>query len=189
MWLSLTVGALALPYATLWVSRSARVRALSEHLDWTGWPTRLVALAVVLGTLLFGLAGGPFASFPVRPVWAVTTLLLFGSVHVDLFVAAGEMRRYPDERALHFDLAAPGTWPATARRIYATWSYLMATRHRWLAPAFLGCAALWWVAPVLGVPSSVAAALASDCLVLGTSCTHGSFVDHREPRARLAHFD
>ncbi|MFC7155444.1 hypothetical protein ACFQPA_08245 [Halomarina halobia] len=185
MLLAVALGAVALPYATLWLSRSARVRSVARRLDRTGWPSRLALVAAALSIAALGLAGSAFVTFPVAPAWAFVTLALFGYAHVELFVAADELRRYPDERALHFALDAPATWPSTAMRIYSTWTYLVRTRHPWLALAYLACAALWGVAPYVGLPPAAAVVLASDSLVLSLACTHGALADHREPRARL----
>ncbi|WP_254543495.1 hypothetical protein [Halomarina pelagica] len=183
--LAVAIGAIALPYATLWLSRSARVRSVARRLDRTGWPSRFALVAAALAIAALGLAGSALVTFPVAPAWAFVTLALFGYAHVELFVAACELRRYPDERTLHFALDAPASWPHTALRIYATWTYVLRTRHPWLAPAFLACAVLWGIAPYVGIPTVPAVALASDSLVLSLACTHGAFADHREPRARL----
>lgn len=173
--LSAAVGAAALPYATLWASRSSRIRALAVRIAATRWHARaaLAAAAVGLYTLAASTGGSALPAPPIGPAWGTVTVPLFAYASVETFVAADRMRSYPDDRALHFDLGRPRTWPGTAQLIYAAWTSLLAARGRWIAPAYLGSAALWTVGGALStVPPTAALALAADAAVLGICCTY-----------------
>jgi nucleotide-binding universal stress UspA family protein len=178
-------GATLLPYATLWLSRSARLRRAAIRIAASRWHARGALAACALSLYVIGASGS--ALLPVPPLAPAATAAALGVsayAHVETFVAAEAMRTYPDEQALHFDLERPRTWLATARLIYAAWTYLLATRHRPLAPAFLGSAALW-VGGARLLPADVALALAADAAVLGLCCVYGPSVDREAVAAKL----
>lgn len=129
------VGAVVLPYLALWVSRVGRVRGVAVAVNGTGWHAVVGLVGVVLTVLTLGVGLPPAAL-------VVAGVLVGGYAHVEAFVAADEIRRYPDDRALHYDLGRPGTWPATSLRTYATWTWLQRARHPWTAGAFTASAAL-----------------------------------------------
>lgn len=168
MLLALVVGLVVLPYATLWVSRSARVRAAALAVARRRWHSRGALVGVATGILALGTAGGAAPAIPPVLAWAAALVGVATYAHVGLFVAAATMRAYPDDRALHYDLAAPRTWPATSARIVSAWGVVM-RRRAWLWPAFaLSCVlfalgprfagTVWWVA------------MAADALVLAVCC-------------------
>ncbi|PSQ01498.1 hypothetical protein BRC94_03485 [Halobacteriales archaeon QS_5_70_17] len=184
--LPLVAGAV-LPYATLWATRSAGFRALALRVAATRWHARAGLAAAAVGPYVLGASNGGsvLPAPPAGPALGAASLGLFAYASVETFVAADRMRSYPDDRALHFDLGRPGGWPGTALLIYAAWTSLLAARHRWTAPAYLGSAALWAVDGALStlpLPPSVALALAADAAVLGLCCSYGP----RVGRGRLA---
>ncbi|MFC5970443.1 hypothetical protein ACFPYI_03790 [Halomarina salina] len=168
---ALAVGLVVLPYATLWVSRSGRVRAGALTVARQGWHTLLALAGVSVGLLALGTAGGVGPAIPLVVAWAAALLGVVAYAHVDLFVAAAAMRTYPDDRALHYDLAAPRTWAATSARIVSAWGVVM-RRHGWLLPAFLLACVLFALGPSVlgGVGVAWWLALAADALVLGVCC-------------------
>jgi hypothetical protein len=169
--LALAGGATALPYATLWLTRSGRLRERARRLARTGWHRRAAGASVALAlyTLASSAGGSPLPAPPIEVAWAVVTLSLAVYAHVDLLVAAGTMRAYPDGGELHYDLASPRTWPATSARIVSAWGWLVGERHPWLAPAFLALSLSFGLGAAL-VPWLGWVALSADCLVLGVCC-------------------
>ncbi|MFD1512013.1 hypothetical protein [Halomarina rubra] len=168
MLLSLVVGAVGLPYATLWATRSARVRHRAVAAADRGWHRVAALVGAGVGVLTLGAANGGGPAIPFWFGWALATFGLLAFAHVDLFVAAARMRSYPDDRALHYDLATPRTWPATSARIVSAWGVVM-RRHRWLWPALLACSVLFALGPRV-VATTWWLALAADTLVLGLCC-------------------
>lgn len=185
MLLPTIAGAALVPYATLWLSRSARLRRDAIRIAASRWHARGALAACALSLYVLGASGSALLPVPpLAPAATAAALGLSAYAHVETLVAAEAMRTYPDERALHFDLGRPRTWPATARLIYAAWTHLLATRHRWIAPAFLGSAALWAVG-ARRLPSNVALALAADAAVLGLCCAYGPPVDRAAVASKL----
>jgi len=161
----LVVGGLLVPYATLWATRSARLRRAAVGTARRGG--HRVAAFVGVTTGLLALAEGPPALSP-TVAWALALLGVAGFAHVDLFVAAGRMRLYPDDRALHYDLRVPSTWPVTSARIVSAWGVVM-RRHPWLWPALLASSVLFALGPRV-VGGVWWLALAADTLVLALCC-------------------
>jgi hypothetical protein len=166
----LAVGGLLVPYATLWLTRSAGARRAARRVGRGGHHRRLALLGAGVGLLALG-SGGLVPRVPPVPAWATTTLALVGFALVDLLVAADRLRAYPDDRALHYDLPNPRTWPATSARTVSAWG-VVTRRHPFLAPALAACSALfalgprfvggaWWLAPAAG-----ALVLSACCLPL-----------------------
>jgi hypothetical protein len=161
--MQLLVGAVALPYATLWASRSGRLR--HEAVARRGWHRLTALLAAGVGVLALA---GVVPSSLVVTAWVVTLLGVVTFAHTELFVAAERMRSYPDDRALHYDLRTPRTWLVTSARIVSAWGVVIRCQP-WLWPALLASSVLfalgtrfvggaWWLA------------LAGDTLVLGLCC-------------------
>jgi hypothetical protein len=171
------VGALA-PYLTLWLSRSDRARRAARRAADAGWHARVGAA----GAALLLLAVGASAGRPGLPAWVpgVAALGPAAYAHVGTLVAADEIRRYPSERALHFDLDRPGTWPATAWLILATWTWLCRTRHPLVGPAYLSGV----LAPV-ALPPAPAVAVAAYSLVMAVSCAPVPLPGHARAAATL----
>ncbi|WP_254537407.1 hypothetical protein [Halomarina litorea] len=169
---SLVAGAVLLPYATLWLSRSGRVRERAVRFARTGWHRWLAVGGAVLALYTLAAGGGRLLPAPPIPLaWAAVTLSLVTAAHVEVLVAAEAMRAYPDDRALHYDLSRPCTWVATSARIVSAWGWLMRERHPWLAPGFLASSLSLALGPQFGVvPVSVWSALAASTLVLGLCC-------------------
>ena len=134
----LGVGLVGLPYATLWASRSARVRRGALAVARRRWHTSGALVGVV------------------------------AYAHVGLFAAAAAVRSYPDDRALHYDLATPRAWPATSARIVSAWGVVM-RRRGWLWPAFALSGVLFALGPRF-VGTAWWLALAADALVLAVCC-------------------
>jgi hypothetical protein len=174
MLLASAVGCVVGPYATLWASRSARLRDAALAVARRRWHARL-ALAgagVGVGSLALGAAGGAGPAPPVATAWTVATLALAAFAHVELLVAADRLRAYPDGRALHYDGRAPSSWPATSARIVSAWGVVM-RRHRLLWPAFAACGVLFATGPAVGVDGAarwLALALSGDALALALCC-------------------
>ncbi|MWG35192.1 hypothetical protein [Halomarina oriensis] len=165
MWLPLVVGALVVPYATLWASRSGRVRSGAVAIARRG--VHRVVASVGVGVGLLTLAGA--VPSPVVPAaWAATLSCVVVVAHVDLLVAAERMRSSPDDRALHYDLRRPRTWLTTSARIVSAWGAVM-RRHPWCWPALFVSSLLFALGPRF-VGSVWWLALSADTLVLALCC-------------------